>query len=198
MRLKVDRADSGNHKCCFCFHCRTGTLLLGLWHLIGCIFVIGFLLLSTFHPNVLLEAQAGCSSQTDGVYLSPDADTDAKYSYDHIFKKQWTKEDLCVAFALTVCSLMITLLLVYGTIKNRPGYLMPFFCLQVFSFCLGCLTVVGYFSYAPNVKMWLRGQCMAYFIGVVWSCYKFLQQVVANHGNVREFTVDPDTEVNHA
>ena len=42
--------------------------------------------------------------------------------------------------------------------QNRPGYLLPFFCIQVFDFCLSCLTVVGYFSYAPNIKTWIKDQ----------------------------------------
>ena len=43
-------------------------------------------------------------------------------------------------------------------LQSRPGYLIPFFCLQVFDFCLTCLTVVGYMSYAPNVKLWIIEQ----------------------------------------
>ena len=35
---------------------------------------------------------------------------------------------------------------------------MPFFCLQVFDFCVNCLTVVGYFSYIPNMKAWIAAQ----------------------------------------
>jgi lysosomal-associated transmembrane protein len=95
-------------------------------------------------------------------------------------------------------------MLVYGAIKCRPGYLMPFFCLQVFDFCVSCLTVVGYFSYIPDIKRWIAAQeylpwkeallavdndwlmlmavmffvlvltLKAYFIGIVWSCYKYL------------------------
>ncbi|KAJ8305264.1 hypothetical protein KUTeg_015809 [Tegillarca granosa] len=111
--------------------------------------------------------------------------------------------------------------------RSRPGYLMPFFCLQVFDFCLSCLTVVGYFSYAPNIKDWFRQQglgcypgmdsilrmdgewlmllCLlvlvlflslkAYLIGVVWACYKYLQLRNLNRSVVREYTVDPDTEM---
>lgn len=81
---------------------------------------------------------------------------------------------------------------------------MPFFCLQAFDFCISCLTAVGYLSYMPDIKTWLKNQpdvpykaslmslppqtldCLAvgffffvvfakaYFLGVVWSTYKYL------------------------
>jgi len=35
---------------------------------------------------------------------------------------------------------------------------MPFFCVQVFDFCMSCLTAVGYFSYLPNIKKWISAQ----------------------------------------
>lgn len=114
-------------------------------------------------------------------------------------------EDLHVALAITVCTGVVTLLLLYGTIWGQPTYLMPFFCLQVFDFVLSALTVVGYFSYMPDVRrlvassrelplqkellrldpQWLCTvvmigfvACMmikAYVMGIVWSCYKYLR-----------------------
>ncbi|XP_064605834.1 lysosomal-associated transmembrane protein 4A-like [Liolophura sinensis] len=138
-----------------------------------------------------------------------------------------SRTDLCVAQLLTFCMFIITLLLVYGAARGRPGYLMPFFCIQVFDFCLACLAAVGYFSYMPNVKEWMTCQLpkefplrenllsmdgewlmllvvisfvlvlslKAYLVGVVWSCYRYLQLTQASCSNVREFTVDPDTEM---
>ncbi|KAJ8305268.1 hypothetical protein KUTeg_015813 [Tegillarca granosa] len=201
MKLKFDSGDQNSFRCCFCCHVRTGTILLGLWHLLAHLFVIGALIFATFHPEVLKERVKCPSSGND--------------------------DDLCVAFVITMCTLTITLFLLYGAIKSRPGYLMPFFCLQVFDFCLSCLTVVGYFSYAPNIKDWFRQQglgcypgmdsilrmdgewlmllCLlvlvlflslkAYLIGVVWACYKYLQLRNLNRSVVREYTVDPDTEM---
>nr|KAG5711782.1 hypothetical protein BaRGS_023546 [Batillaria attramentaria] len=50
----------------------------------------------------------------------------------------------------------------YGVISTEPGYMIPFFCLHVFLFCLSCLTLVSYFTYAPrfNVKTWIRDSGM--------------------------------------
>jgi len=127
--------------------------------------------------------------------------------------RMWTSgksEDKFVGLLLVMGSFFVTVLLVYGAAKGYAGYLMPFFCLQVFDFCVACLTIVGYFSYMPDMKTCLdkgsffdrqmdfpftndlksvdRDWVMlfaiiffvliltlkAYFIGVVWACYKYL------------------------
>jgi hypothetical protein len=105
---------------------------------------------------------------------------------------------------LTVCNMLITLLMVYGAVRGKPSYLMPFFVLRVFDFCIFCLTMVGYFSYLPNVTdqitsmpgLPFRDELLqmdpqilslftlvfivaviaikAYIIGVIWNCYKYL------------------------
>ena len=53
--------------------------------------------------------------------------------------------------------------------QSRPGYMVPFFCLHVFLFCLSCLTLVSYFSYAPhfNIKMWIRDSGL---VGTLQPC----------------------------
>ncbi|CAH1773464.1 unnamed protein product [Owenia fusiformis] len=118
-------------------------------------------------------------------------------------RKKVTQEDVFVAFLITFISLAFAAMLVYGAAKGRPSYLMPFFCVQVFAFCLTVLSVVGYFTYMPDVKQYISMQelpfkdellkmdnewlCLivavffcftlfikAYLIGMVWACYKFL------------------------
>jgi hypothetical protein len=108
------------------------------------------------------------------------------------------------AILLEVCYMLITLLMVYGAVRGKPSYLMPFFVLKVFKFCIYCLRMVGYFSYLPNVTNMIAQQpalpfreeflrmdpqllsllalifivgniaIRAYIIGVIWNCYKYL------------------------
>lgn len=40
------------------------------------------------------------------------------------------------AILLDVCYMLITLLMVYGAVRGKPSYLMPFFVLKVFEFCI--------------------------------------------------------------
>lgn len=44
--------------------------------------------------------------------------------------------DMDMGALMTVCTLAITLLLVYGTIKGKATHLLPFFCLQLFDFAI--------------------------------------------------------------
>jgi len=129
-------------------------------------------------------------------------------SYMFMNDRRWSSgvEDKFLGLLITMGSFVLTIMLVYGAVKGRPGYLMPFFCLQVFDFCISCLTVVGYFSYIPDLKNCLQLQenmpyreelmsmdadwlmlmaiiffvfvltVKAYLIGVVWACYKYLTQ----------------------
>lgn len=120
-------------------------------------------------------------------------------------------KDMNVIVVMMFCSFTITLLMVYGAVKGKPSYLMPFFCLQMFDFCLTGLTAVGYLCYLPNMHRYLaenanvpfRDQLLrlnpqvlslfvwaafivvmlvkSYFIGIVWRYYKYLTLRMVAH-----------------
>jgi len=126
----------------------------------------------------------------------------ANYAFGH---DKHQLKDVHVALAITVCTGVLTFLLLYGTIKGKANYLMPFFSLQVFDFVISALTAVGYFSSVHDVRKmieeasdlplrkellhlnpeWLCAILMVaivicmllktYFMRVVWSCYKYLK-----------------------
>jgi len=119
-------------------------------------------------------------------------------------KKRLQNGDAHLALALLTGLFVITLMLIHGVIKNRPGYLLPFFCFQVFDLVLSCMTAVGHYTWLPNLQeilaknpdVPLRDQLMdmdsqwmafcilaayvivllakAYFVGVIWACYQYL------------------------
>ncbi|KRZ86437.1 Lysosomal-associated transmembrane protein 4A [Trichinella sp. T8] len=121
--------------------------------------------------------------------------------------------DAHLAIALVFGLMFITSMMIYGIFKGRPLYLIPFFCFQVFDLILSCLTAVGHYTWMPSVEdiiqqnpdlpfrdqlAGLNSQWIAicillfylliivvkiYFIGIVWSCYQFLQ--AANADNMR-------------
>ncbi|CAN8002146.1 unnamed protein product [Ixodes hexagonus] len=213
MRRKSDHlVNHSAFRCCFCCHVRTGTVILGIWHLILHVLALAILVSMLLRPE-LFEKLYGASSspgqQFSGGFIThfrpsvyshefPDMSADARFG-------SIRDQDVHVALAITLCTGIITLLLLYGTIWGHPNYLMPFFCLQVFDFILSALTVVGYFSYMPDVRrlvassrdlplqrellrldsQWLCTvvmlgfvACMmlkAYVMGIVWSCYKYLR-----------------------
>ncbi|KAJ4445504.1 hypothetical protein ANN_12184 [Periplaneta americana] len=146
------------------------------------------------------------------------------HGYRDIFThRSLNHQDLNVGVVVTFCTFAITLLMVFGAVKGKPSYLMPFFCLQVFDFCIASLTAVGYLCYLPDIHhlvadnphmpfqeelLRLNPQCLsllvlftfmvammvkAYFIGVVWSCYKYLSlRLVAAQRTIHY--IDPDSQ----
>ncbi|CAI9732894.1 lysosomal-associated transmembrane protein 4A-like isoform X2 [Octopus vulgaris] len=227
MRLKFDNEEPNAYRCCFCCHVRTGTIILGLWHLLANLFVMCLLVIATVHPELLKVFRSSSPIEFDRYLLKEDQNNWEPYK-NGLFDSIWrSKEDLCVVYAITLCSTTMCVLLIYGAVKNRPGYLIPFFGLQVFDFCLSCLTIVGSSLFTTNIKVWLKEQRLdncpgfqrlmemdsdlqmllivifivvfllirAYCLGVIWSCYKYAQLVSAGRNLIREYRVDPDTEM---
>jgi len=254
MRVRPEDEDKNAYRCCFCCHVTTGTILLGLWHLVVQMTVIIMFMVMVMHPELELP-----SSATGGAFvLGPGPEKIHKHKtetttenaiseetkmFDSIMSlyldnnngredvgkppatefnrskgvdKPATAEDKAVGVAVTASSLAITVMLIYGTARGRPGYILPFFCLQAFDFCISCLTVVGYLSYMPDIKQWIKSQpdlpykenlvamspqtldlvaisfffavvlVKAYFLGVVWATYKYLANRLAPQMAVRD------------
>ena len=217
MHVKSEYDSSENFRCCICFHVRTGTIILGIWHLVLHLLALTLLFSVLVHPEARNRftswATAGTATPHDvnglltSEYYSPQlpdisAGPAANYAFGH---DKYQLKDVHVALAITVCTGVLTLFLLYGTIRGKPNYLMPFFSLQVFDFIISALTAVGYFSSVPDVRRMLQEAsdlplqkellhlnpewlcailmiaiviCMllkAYFMRVVWSCYKYLK-----------------------
>ncbi|XP_014667453.1 PREDICTED: lysosomal-associated transmembrane protein 4A-like [Priapulus caudatus] len=215
--------NSRAYRCCCCCHVRTGTIFLGIWHMFMNMLVLSMIGVMMFHPNVFLAPKDSqvhiipvdevvdevMSPQESTVINSSDpyAQVDDAYSLDLLaygIDRKWSIQDAHLGLVLTACTFFITTLMCYGAVKGHPGYLMPFFCLQVFDFCVTLLSIVGYCSYLPVLKQKLMENVMfrdelariddqwfgafvmvacalvvslkAYMMGVVWSCYKYLCQ----------------------
>lgn len=153
---------------------------------------------------------------TGSVHASkPNPDSSSKLLYGSFVYKDWfgehpppdrhvTYQDLNISIGVNFCTLGITLLMIYGAVRGKSLYLMPFFCLQAFEFFVTSLSVIGYLSYVPDIRQVLiknpniplrnellamDQQCLSllilagillmlmakvYFISIVWSCYKYL------------------------
>jgi lysosomal-associated transmembrane protein len=222
--LGVDRRNDV-WRTCFCFHVRTVTIFIGVWYL-----MVYILLLSLIAAVAMYEANTdgiGMSTTAPGSDLlpTPVSKTAEDMNFAEPLSKStsessrarmegWKTGPLNILMdakkansqyaLLTICNMLITLLMVYGAVRGKPSYLMPFFVLKVFDFCIFCLTMVGYFSYLPNVTEVIANQpnlpfrddllrldpqllslltliiivgmisMKAYVIGVIWNCYKFL------------------------
>lgn len=67
-----------------------------------------------------------------------------------------TPRDKSMAFMITVFSALITSMLIYGVIKNRPCYLMPYFSVKVFQVVMASVTTLGFYTCLPNVRLWIE------------------------------------------
>ena len=100
-----------------------------------------------FHPEMLRRVQLdSVAPRTNLSAPATDAGGEAllpprvmpKYgpTYSVLGGQVWNVDDLNIGIMITFCTFVITLLMVVGAIKGQPSYLMPFFCLQVFDFCI--------------------------------------------------------------
>ncbi|XP_031557386.1 lysosomal-associated transmembrane protein 4A-like [Actinia tenebrosa] len=181
-RTSTDLDDDGSimKTCCCCMDVRIGTIVLGFCHLL--VHIAGVVVLSQMllHPEMYEE------------------------KYIQTYGTVPRSSDNSVALAIAFCSFVITSLLIYGAITRQPSYLLPFFCLQVFDFCVNLLGAIGAVSYIPELKLMLKNNqnfpyaddvdkvdmrslmmtvillCLiillikGYLICCVWSCYKVL------------------------
>jgi lysosomal-associated transmembrane protein len=213
---------------CGCFHVRTVTIFIGVWYLMIYILALSFVAaMFMYEPNheigsinygngkeQPLPLPTPLSKSSDDFSAEPlngDITSDSpKNRIDNLrngplnLLLDTRKATNSQVVLLTVCNLLITLLMVYGAVRGKPSYLMPFFVIKVFDFCIFCLTMVGYFSSLPNVTDAIVKQpnlpyreellrmdpqilslvalivivalisIKAYIIGVIWNCYKYL------------------------
>ena len=55
--------------------------------------------------------------------------------------------------------------------QREPTYLLPFFCMQVFDFCVNLLGAVGAISYIPELKLMLKNNVSLKFgLVVKFNC----------------------------
>ncbi|KAK2186925.1 hypothetical protein NP493_182g02032 [Ridgeia piscesae] len=155
MRTKFVRDDPNAYRCCLCCHVRTGTVFLGVVNLL---LLFGAVVL---HPKLQESFSVQVETNSSGKVPTP---TDDVYNWDGN-NRNWRRggcteisQDKFICMLLVLSSFVITLMLIYGALQGRQAYLMPFFCVQVFDFCMSCLTAVGYFSYLPNIKKWISAQ----------------------------------------
>lgn len=181
--------------------------------------VLASLALFVLHPEMVPK----CNSKAVQVKIDGNSNNFSLETVQIMRHREWTSEDKTIGLMITFGTFLVTIMLVAGAIKGRPGYLMPFFCLQVFDFSLSCLTIVGYFSYMPDLKGWIEAQdCFpykeyllkmdgdwlmllavmffmlilsmkAYFLGIVWACYKYLTGYQRVSNGVRRYT-DGETD----
>ncbi|KAJ2949149.1 hypothetical protein O0L34_g6090 [Tuta absoluta] len=222
-RPKLGSERSSEWRCCFCLHVRTGTILLGTWHLMLHLMALGFLAAVVRDPRLMEELERESAPMSDlgpdGATLSgmevPDQTSTTPYT-QHISQPR----DHGLIY---LCTLAITLMLIYGAVRGKPAHLLPFFCLQIFDFAITVLTATGYLYYLRSIQRlvskrvpWreellqlpapvlalvvLTAFLMAvllkgYCISIVWRCYKYLTLRAHAMQSLTPFVISTDSVV---
>lgn len=99
--------------------------------------------------------------QTQHILQSLNGSHFKKFPGDYIWLNSNTivnKQDRSIAVLVTTCSSLITMMLIYGILYNKPSYLMPYFSIKVFQVVITCITTLGFYSTLPDIKLWLKTQ----------------------------------------
>lgn len=238
LRPKLGSERNKEWRCCFCLHVRTGTILLGTWHLMLHLIALGFLAAIVRDPRLLDELERDSAPVADwsnaGHEAMPTAQSKiepppSSYSPQHIGPPRdhsLIYHDVDVGALVTVCTLAITFMLIYGAALGKPAHLLPFFCLQIFDFAITVLTATGYLCYLRSIHRLVaetrrvpwRAQLLqlppsalafvvltaflvaillkGYCINIVWRCYKYL--TMRAHALQSPFVISSDEAVNPA
>ncbi|KAK9752579.1 Golgi 4-transmembrane spanning transporter [Popillia japonica] len=159
MRIKINPPRNNELRCCFCLHVRTATILLGIWHLILHILALSVLAIVMRNHQMVDERTQLNDGPIPGnllpTPLSKIKDDDIPYYLPTTQDGSVYAPDVDMGALMTVCTLAITLLMVYGTVKGKATHLLPFFCLQLFDFTITTLTATGYFCYLRSVHQFV-------------------------------------------
>ncbi|XP_013145361.1 PREDICTED: tetraspanning orphan receptor [Papilio polytes] len=216
LRPKLGSDRNNEWRCCFCLHVRTGTILLGTWHLMLHLVALGFLAAIVRDPRLLEELERDSApadwGELGAAMPTPLSNVESPPSpfpqhgnqprdYSLIYN------DVDLGALVTLCTLVITLFLIYGASRGKPVHLLPFFCLQIFDFAITVMTATGYLCHlrsihhliaetkrvpwraqllqlsTPTLTLIVLGAILLailiklYCLRVVWRCFKYLSML---------------------
>lgn len=185
-RLEALRKWHDEWTCFICCHVRTGTIVIGIWHMLLHLISLSLIAVMMVHPDILKQSgssHGGINSGTEQLSVEPldvqavrcgtetpcilaaqgEGKTDQVTSNDFSLSlsnfmttHRPNTDEVNVALFITLCMFIVTLLLVHGALRRQPSHLMPFFFLQVFDFCISSMTMIGYVSYLPNIRQLIQ------------------------------------------
>lgn len=198
-----NQLNSSQFRCCFgVLHVKTACIIIGAWHLILNLFALTLLGIIAKNPTIVHHSSDKLDD--DGIDALPTPVSRNFAEQDPYRDHSLNHNDIDMGGLVCLCMIAITLMLIYGAMKNRPSHLLPFFFLQLCDFAITTLSAAGYLCYLRTIHKIIENSkhlpwkeellrvdsqtlgvlvlfafvfmvmLKAYCIGIVWRCYKYL------------------------
>ncbi|CAF3225421.1 unnamed protein product [Rotaria sp. Silwood2] len=69
-----------------------------------------------------------------------------------------SQQDKCIVFVIIFSATVLILAHICGVITNKPSYIVPYFLIKVFNVIIAILSMLGFYAYLPDVRVWLQVQ----------------------------------------
>ncbi|CAF0816913.1 unnamed protein product [Didymodactylos carnosus] len=169
-----------NRQVLFCIRIKGAATLIGFWDLmihIAALFALTYVFLrmpTDDHDHTALlptskELNSGIGSNNilltkiiDAKRNSTSAATADLYTtLDHMtfkWSRSLSQQDKCIVFFVTLSATAVILAALYGVLRNKPSYIVPYFLIKVFNVIVSILSMLGFYAYLPDITLWIRIQ----------------------------------------
>lgn len=201
LRIKLEPDRREDWTCFFCCHVRTATIVFGVWHVMLQIMALTALVVVINHPE--LHEDVVPVKPTSAVYGTDVDNMETPLPTPLSTTNNYAQESH-VSTEISFITFVSALAMIYGATKGKQLYILPFFCLKVFDFCITCIFVLTYLCSLPSSRYLERkGQpeavsrllhdynpatvgtifllfyllvltVKAYILSIIWRCYRFL------------------------
>lgn len=146
VRIDTQESDRKPASCCLCLNVRIGTILIGLFNLVCHAFWIVSL---SSYITKQRNAQFQISEHFKEWKIIEHVNNLSQQSHHQVNHN-------LVAMVVAILSFLIVVMLIYGAALRLSGYVLPFFCLQIFDLCFSVLVFATVTSYAPQLKYYME------------------------------------------
>ncbi|CAF1224394.1 unnamed protein product [Rotaria magnacalcarata] len=84
------------------------------------------------------------------------------YSHWDLMTIHWvqslSKQDKYIVFAVIFSATIFILAHLCGVVANKPSYIVPYFLIKVFNVIIAIITMLGFYAYLPDIRVWVRMQ----------------------------------------
>jgi hypothetical protein len=94
----------------------------------------------------------------------PPMDITARNFYTHLnlmtikWARSLSQQDKCIVFFIVFTATILILTHICGVLTNKASYIVPYFLIKVFNVIISIISMLGFYAYLPDIRVWLRMQ----------------------------------------